>query len=400
MATVKIKFRPSTVADERGTIYYQIIHRRVVRQFKTSFKLYPSEWDSSSSQVIILPESVSRKHYLMEVRNSLRCDMSRFFDIIDGFDRSSATYSADDVIIEFSARKTGNFFPFMRDLISNLKFMGRIRTSETYATTLNSFCRYRKNRDLSFCDIDSDMMIGYESYLQRTGVTPNTSSFYMRILRAVYNRAVDKGLTPDVRPFKHVYTGVEKTVKRAVSVATLRRLKDADFHSNSNLDFARDMFLLSFYLRGMSFVDMAYLRKSDLSHGILTYRRRKTGQRRVIRWEQCMQSILDKYDTSGSAFLLPIIRRNGFDERKQYLYAAHSINHSLKIIGAMLGLRVPLTMYVGRHSWASIARSKNVPLSVISEAMGHDSETTTRIYLASLDTHVIDRANSVVLRAL
>ena len=114
-----------------------------------------------------------------------------------------------------------------------------------------------------------------------------------------------------------------------------------------------------------------------------------------------MQEIVDKYDTSQSVYLLPVIKPfSKMDERKQYIYVAHNINRSLKIIGNRLGLPVPLTMYVSRHAWASIAKSKHVPLSVISEGMGHDSEATTRIYLASLDTTAIDKANRMILKSL
>ena len=174
-----------------------------------------------------------------------------------------------------------------------------------------------------------------------------------------------------------------------------------DFSTNPAFDFARDMFLMSFYTRGMSFVDMAYLRKKDLQNGVLSYRRRKTRQQLFIKWEKCMQEIVNKYDTSQSNYLLPIIKPfSDIDERKQYIYAAHNINRCLKIIGKELGLSVSLTLYVARHAWASIAKSKNVPLSVISEGMGHDSEATTRIYLASLDTVAIDKANSKILKSL
>ena len=113
-----------------------------------------------------------------------------------------------------------------------------------------------------------------------------------------------------------------------------------------------------------------------------------------------MQEIADKYDTKNSVYLLPIIKHSSIEERTQYIYAGHNINRNLKIIGRELGLSIPLTMYVARHAWASIAKSKNVPLSVISEGMGHDSEATTRIYLASLDNMAIDKANSLILKSL
>ena len=159
------------------------------------------------------------------------------------------------------------------------------------------------------------------------------------------------------------------------------------------------MFLFSFYTRGMSFIDMAYLKKKDLSNGILSYRRRKTGQQLFIRWEKCMQEIVDKYDTDYcSPFLLPILKYPY--DRNQYKNMLYRTNKSLKEIAKMAGLSIPLTLYVARHSWASIAKSKNIPISVISEGMGHDSEMTTQIYLASLDNAVVDRANAQILKDL
>ncbi len=150
----------------------------------------------------------------------------------------------------------------------------------------------------------------------------------------------------------------------------------------------------------MSFVDMAFLKKKDLQNGILTYRRNKTGQQLFIKWEKPMQELIDKYDTSDTPYLLPIIRNSSVDEWHQYPNAAHRINRNLKQIGKQIGLSIPLTTYVARHAWASIAQSKNVSLSVISEALGHDSEQTTRIYLASLDTSVVDKANSLILKSI
>ncbi len=160
------------------------------------------------------------------------------------------------------------------------------------------------------------------------------------------------------------------------------------------------MFMLSFMLRGMSFIDMAFLRKSDLRHGHVVYRRRKTGQRLAIAWTPEMEAILAKYPANPTGYLLPIIRHNGTNERYTYRNAGYNINHSLKRIAARLGLTEPLTLYVARHSWASVAWAKGIPLSVISEGMGHDSESTTRIYLASLDTTAIDTANSLILSSL
>ena len=402
MATVKIKFRPSTIDGRQRTIFYQVIHNRVVRQQKTSYRLYNYEWNNNLSEIVLPTSNEIRKRHLSMISDKIRMDIHQINKIITFLEHSSNNYTADDVLAKFSKNISENYlFTFMESVIANLKTLGKIRTSETYAATLCSFRRFRENKDVALDDLDSDMMMAYEVYLKNSGIIPNTSSFYMRNLRAVYNRAVEKDLTSQRFPFKHVYTGVDKTVKRAVSLKVVKKIKEMDFTKNTSFDFARDMFLLSFYTRGMSFVDMAYLKKKDLQNGVLSYRRRKTGQQLFIKWEKCMQEIVDKYDTSQSNYLLPIIKPfRDIEERKQYIYASHNINRYLKIIGNELKLSVPLTLYVARHAWASIAKSKNVPLSVISEGLGHDSESTTRIYLASLDSMAIDKANNIILKSL
>ena len=165
-------------------------------------------------------------------------------------------------------------------------------------------------------------------------------------------------------------------------------------------DFARDMFMMSFYLRGMSFIDMTYLKKSDLKNGYVTYRRRKTGRQLTIEWTEEMQMILDKYPENKSGYLLPVIRNPDTNERCSYRNVGYNINHNLKQIAGMVGITIPLTLYVARHSWASAAKAKEIPISVISEGMGHNSEITTKIYLTNLDTSVVDRANSIILKSL
>ncbi|WP_417010865.1 phage integrase SAM-like domain-containing protein [Bacteroides clarus] len=194
MASVKIKFRPSTVDRGQGTIFYQVIHNRVARQQKTGYRLYAGEWDSHSSEVILPQSDGGRKHYLSEVRERIRSDIRRFDRIIAALERAGAGYTVDGVMAEFTAARSGNsFFTFMEGVIAGLKRTGKARLSETY--TLNSFRRFREDKDLEPDEMDSDLMAAYEARLKADGISPNSSSFYMRNLRAVYNRAVEKGLT-------------------------------------------------------------------------------------------------------------------------------------------------------------------------------------------------------------
>lgn len=177
-------------------------------------------------------------------------------------------------------------------------------------------------------------------------------------------------------------------------------MKSLDLSHDSLSALARDLFMFSFYTRGMAIIDVAFLRKSDIKDGTLTYRRQKTGQRLIIRWESQMQDIVNRHSARDSDFMFPLIDSRKPDYRKQYLNAYTKLNRRLKSIGKQLGLPNPLTFHRSRHSWASIARENNVPLSVICEGMGHDSEKTTRIYLASLDSSVVDKANRDIIGLL
>lgn len=400
MATVKVKFRPSTVADREGTIYYQIIHDRKVRQLLSDYHIFPNEWNENRSSVTISPSN-KRSSFLLSIRERIRWDVERLVKINRKLDTDGLSYTADDVIDEFNKYVNDySLFNFMESIIAKLKQNGKIRTAETYRVTLNSFKKFRQDEDIMLDSLTSEIMEAYEAWHHSRGVTPNSISFYTRILRAVYNRAVENDIIENRNPFRHVYTGVDKTVKRALPLSIVKKIKVLNLSMTPALDFARDMFLISFYLRGMSFIDMAFLKKSDLKNGYVTYRRRKTGQQLVIEWTKEMQVVLDKYPDNETDYLLPIIKTLGTNERYTYRNVGYNINHNLKKIAQMVGISIPLTLYVARHSWASAAKTKGIPLSVISEGMGHDSETTTQIYLANLDTSVVDRANAVILKSL
>ena len=399
MASIKVKFRPSTNENKEGTIYYQIIQNRVIRQLKTDYRLFIHEWNEVENLIVL--SNNCRQNYLQSIEERIDWDIKRLQSIINQWENKRQRYTADDIISTFQKQANEqSLFNFMQSVIAKLQQMGKQRTSETYCCTLKSLMQFREDKEVLLEDIDSDLMLMYEAYLHNRGLTKNSSSFYMRILRAVYNRAVEKDLTINRAPFKHVYTGIDKTIKRAIPLKAIKQIKNLDLSLQPSLNFARDMFLFSFYTRGMSFIDMAYLKKKDLSNGILSYRRRKTGQQLFIRWEKCMQEIVCKYDNPRSEFLLPIIKRADKDNRLQYQSTLRFVNNHLKSIVALLNIEIPISMYTARHSWASIAKSKNIPISVISEGMGHDSEMTTQIYLASLDNTVVDRANAQILKDL
>lgn len=381
-------------------MYYQVIHQRKVRQVNPDYHVFPSEWDEKKSTLKAVRGGM-RSGVINNLRERIREDIERINKIGKLLESSRTTYSVDDVVEEFM-RYTRDYslFKYMEGVIEALRNSGRHRTSETYTSALQSFRKFRQEEDIMLDCITGKVMQDFEAWHRGRGVTPNTISFYTRILRAVYNRAVDQNIIDDRTPFRHVYTGVDKTVKRALPIRTIKKIKRLDLSKKPCLEYARDMFIMSFYLRGMSFIDMAYLQESDLKRGVLTYRRHKTGQKLMIGWTGEMEALRKKHGKPASGYLLPIFKEGEEPERTRYRNKMYRINHNLKEVAALAGVSVPLTLYVARHSWASAAKAKGVPLGVISEGMGHDSEQTTRIYLASLDSKVVDKANTMLIRSL
>jgi site-specific recombinase XerD len=216
----------------------------------------------------------------------------------------------------------------------------------------------------------------------------------MRALRSVYNQAVLKGLTISKNPFKDVYTGVDKTSKRAANEDVIVKLNRLDLSSHGNLQLARDLFMFSFYTRGMSFIDMANLKRSNLKNEYIVYARSKTKQVLTIRIEKCIEEIIERYkEITIDNYILPIYNLQNPD----YNSNLRTYNKRLKRLSEMLNLEKPLSSYVSRHSWATIALRKGISVQVICEGMGHENEKTTRIYLASLDQSLIDNANAQII---
>lgn len=317
--------------------------------------------------------------------------------------RSAAT--TDAMISESalgSAAAEVSFVEYAQMLADEMQAQGRFKTAEAYRSAVRSVKTCFGEKEMKRLRIDAGTMCEYQSWLLGRGVTLNTVSYYMRILRAVHRRAVRSGLVSADDPFREVYTGVGRTRKRAADAEVLVALRTAVL-PDKGLCLARDLFLFSFYTRGMSFVDMAYLRKSDAARGVIDYCRRKTGQLLRIRIEPCMQEIIDRYASlaDGTPYLLPILKATDPEAAfRQYRTALVYYNRRLKEISQILELNCALTSYVSRHTWATAAYRRHVPTPIISEGLGHSSERTTRIYLAAFEQSELDDANRKILESL
>lgn len=325
----------------------------------------------------------------------------------------------------------------------HLRAINRIGTAQNYESACKSLKRYigtYDKTDISFAEVTPTLLLNYQEWLWRSGMTRNSSSCYMRCLRAAYNKARQclgtAFRTKEAEPFKYVYTGRAKTLKRAIDTSDMRLLMNLDIRQAlmkqgcdygrrdfkkrvERLETTRDYFIFCFCSRGLTFVDLAHLRSSNIHDGVISYRRRKTGQEITVKIEPQMQEIIDRHrnKASNDEYLFPIIKskehggteknirtdsihNNSALQYQEYRKALGAYNRDLHIIEGMIGGHVRLTSYVSRHSWATSAYHNNVPIGIISKAMGHTSEITTQIYLQSFSDNAIDRANHTLLQNL
>lgn len=397
MTTVKVKLRPSTIEGKTGTIYYQITHHRIIRQITTDIHILPKYWSATQQRIV---SSVSDSTALQPQIDS---DLLLLQSVIKAFEASGSEYTVDDIVKQY--RTGGNhvfILAFMQEQIDYMRRCNRYGTAKNYEHTMHSFSQFL-GRDIPLVTISEQLIDNYNAFLVQRGIVRNSVSFYMRILRAVYNKAVRRRLVEQTNPFQNVYTGIDKTRKRAVDEKLIAELYKLDLRYGSLAEFARDIFIFSYCTRGMAFVDIAYLKKTNIHDGMINYARHKTGQLLSVKIEPNMKQIIDRYAGSVkySPYVFPILTSTDTHESyRQYRTAINIYNRQLKELSKMLSVDCRLTSYIARHSWATVARKHNAPISVISAGLGHTSEKTTRIYLTSLESSAIDAVNQEIISKL
>lgn len=399
MTSIKARLNRSRLgSDGMYPLVIQVIRHRTKREVCTPYRLKASGFDMRSEKAVA--ECNNKKHRLKireinEYIISIKDELEKVVSSLSGRD---ADYTSDDIIACFKVRNDmSRFFTYADYKTAELENDGKNGTAANYRSAVNAFERYVGNRELSMDDITRKTIDGFIGYQLKRGNNPNTVLFYLKQLRAIYNKAVDDGIVhSSLNPFQKIKLKSSKTPKRAVSKREIDRIIALNLAGkHRHLTLARDLFMFSLYTRGMAFVDMCYLKRDNIRDNAIVYKRRKTGQWLQIKIEPPLKALLNKYADTDSPYLLPMLRKD--DSYKGYRYIQRRLNKRMRQIGDMLGFDFPLTFYVARHTWATLAHDKGIPLPVISESMGHTSEKTTRIYLAELNHRILDKANRVVM---
>lgn len=402
MATIKLKFRTSSLPNTEGTLYYQVIHKRKVKCISTEHHIFQNEWDERA-QSIVVSSVGNRKAALSLMQYKIDLAFKRWQSVIDRMENSHEVYTVEDLCEAFSKEQSlKTVFVFLQEQVAKKVQMKRQGTARTYDNAYRRFKAFRENVDLTFDELTPDMIECYEAWLINRQLKQNSIRCYLRTLHTLLYRAASEGLLSSTNLFSRVRLSYVKTAKRAISEKKLKVIANLQLPKNSTIALARDIFMFSFYMRGMPFVDIAFLRKSNLKNGMWTYCRKKTNQCLIVEWEKAQQKILDRYalQTANSSFLFPIITKEDGTEYQQYQRMQININRALKKIGEMAKLKMPLTTYVARHSWASLARDIDIPIGTISEGMGHYYLKTTQVYLSSIDISKINEANKRIIKRI
>ena len=246
MATIKVKFRASSVPGKEGTLYYHLIHQRNLRWISTDYHVFPEEWNDKKSAIIVSNRN-NRQAHLQLIQSQIDWEMKQMQRIIHDKEMDGIPYTIDDIAKEIQQLPPNkSVFTFFRQQIAKKEQMQCIGTKSNYTSAANRFMEFRNHEDLTFSQMTSEMMEMYQAWLFNRGVRQNTVSFYLRTLRTLYNKAVETGHAPAKDIFAHVQTANVRTAKRAISVKDIRKIENLDLPTGSALDKARDLFLLSF----------------------------------------------------------------------------------------------------------------------------------------------------------
>jgi integrase/recombinase XerD len=294
-----------------------------------------------------------------------------------------------------------SFFQFANQCVEDLVKTQQIGTARSYKGLISVLKDYRQGKDLLFKEITYDFLSKFEIHHKSKGNGLNGLSVYMRAIRAIYNKAIKSGVVEkDQYPFEEYKIKSAPTDKRALDGDLLKKIIELNLSTDHACFNTRNYFVASYMMYGMNFADMAYLEKGDIENGRVRYRRKKTRKVYDIKITSQLESILRYYigQNLDSEFVFPILKRSSPDLReKDIQWARKRYNIKLKVLASMCGIESNLTSYVSRHSFATQAMMRDVPITAISSMLGHSSLKTTEIYLKALPANILDGYNETIL---
>ena len=400
ITSVKLMLNKSRILNNGSyPLVFQVIHNRRKKLLYTGYRMKEEVFDESEGKIMNGVGSTFTATEVVKMNRELR-KMRNQIDIrIRQLERTREEFTVEDILTQNAFGTGKSQFYLLRYInaqIERKQELKKVGMAAAYKSTRSSLAKFIGRPDVRMSEVDLAFVRRYEDFLYSNGASGNTVSYYLRNLRSLYNQAVTDGYHPRGEyPFAKAQTRPAKTVKRALSRTDMQNLADLNLENEPELEFTRDLYLFSFYAQGMAFVDIVLLKKTDICNGVLTYSRHKSKQLIRIVVTPQMQGVIDKYNTENE-YLFPIISGEYASGYQKYRLALGRINRHLKKIAVVADIKVPLTTYTARHTWATLARDYGAPISVISAGLGHTSEEMTRVYLKDFDVFMLNQVNSIV----
>ena len=338
-------------------LVFQVIHNRRKKLLYTGYRVKEEVFDGSEGKIMNGAGSAFTATEVVKMNRELRKMRNRIDTRIRQLERMREEFTVEDVLSQ-NAFGTGKpqfyLLRYINAQIERKQELKKVGMAAAYKSTRSSLAKFISRPDVRMSEVDLGFVRRYEDFLYSNGTSGNTVSYYLRNLRSLYNQAVTDGYHPRGEyPFAKAQTRPAKTVKRALSRTDMQNLADLNLENEPELEFARDLYLFSFYAQGMAFVDIVLLKKADICNGVLTYSRHKSKQLIRIVVTPQMRSMIDKYNTENE-YLFPIISGEYASGYKRYRLALGRINRHLKKIAVVADIKVPLTTYTAKHHTISI----------------------------------------------
>lgn len=296
-----------------------------------------------------------------------------------------------------------SFTQYTVELIADLRKQKKNGNATVYQTSLNRLTKHVGKDEIYFKDITYGLLISFNNELLGEGVKINSISNYFRALRAIYNKGIKDKLADRFNsPFYDFSIKSEGTRKRAISKSSIINLRKKELTKGSPEWHSLNYFLLSFYLIGISFTDLAYLKPENIEDERLIFKRRKTHKWYNMKLFLEATEIMFYYCKPGQTYILPVLPNDIEEDNqlcKKLIYQwIKTTNKYLKRLGRDIGVEIPLTTYVSRHAFATIAKKMGYSNELIAEALGHSyGNRITSIYLDDFDKDVIDEMHQKVI---
>ncbi|MEN0047330.1 MAG: site-specific integrase [Bacteroidota bacterium] len=401
MITVKVVLDNRSVKkDGTSPLKLRLLYNRKSNQLSLGYAILSKDWDAKRERI---KSSCNTINNINRINSILLKKKQEAFDILSQLDSDGRldTLSFKEIKMFLLKKHTDLMtLEFGQQIVEELRSIGKFGNAKAYRTMLSSIREFEKGKDFPLKKITYVWLKKYEIWFLSKGNSVNGLAVYLRSLRALCNQAIkQKHIAKEFYPFDDYKIKTEKTRKRAISQDDLAKIKD--FEPRTSLEErSKDYFFLSFYMMGISFMDMAFLKMENIVNGRIEYKRKKTARLYSIPISEPLLKIIKKYSAGKSKkdFILNIITSDDPEQRiKQARNALKRYNKTLKNIAKSCGIEANLTSYVARHSYATIAKYKGVPTAVISEALGHSSEEVTQVYLDSFEKEVLDKYHQMII---